>query len=251
MPQAQTAADVWIRLYHASPTASVRLVCFPHAGGSASYYFPLSAGLGPTVEALAVQYPGRQDRRGEPCAQTVGELADGIAAALRPHVGQPLAFFGHSMGAVLAFEVTRRLEQQAESPVQILFVSGRRAPSAVRHETVHQGGDKELLAELRRLNGTDDRLIDDEELLQMILPALRADYRAIETYEPDDGASVRTPIVALTGDADPRTTVEETDGWRRHTTGQFALHVFPGGHFYLDAERSNVTATVLSHLNAR
>ncbi len=248
VPQWQSATDVWIRRYHSAAAQSVRMVCFPHAGGSASYFLPVSAALSPAVEVLAVQYPGRQDRRTEPCAGSIGELADNITQALRPLAGRPLAFFGHSMGAVVAFEVARRLDQRTDQQVVVLFASGRRAPSRHRPEALHRGGDEAILAELRRLNGTDVRLTGDEELQRMILPALRADYHAIETYRCAPDARVSGPIVALVGDEDPRTTLDEADSWRRHTTGLFALHAFPGGHFYLDAQRGQVVGIISSFL---
>ena len=245
MTDLNTATDAWIRRYHDADDAATTLVCFPHAGGSASYYFPVSAALSPAVEVLAVQYPGRQDRRAEPAAATIGELADGITAALRPLTGPSTAFFGHSMGAVLAFEVARRLGPDGPAT---LFVSGRRAPSRHRPEAVHRAGDDAVLAELRKLDGTDARLMGDEELRSMILPALRADYQAVETYVADPDAVLDRPIVALVGDADPRTTPAEAESWRRHTTGRFGLHVFPGGHFYLAAERDRVLDVVSSYL---
>lgn len=238
--------DAWLRRYHPADDATVTLVCFPHAGGSASYYFPVSAALAPGVRVLAVQYPGRQDRRGEASADSVEQLADAIAAALRPELTGSSAFFGHSMGAVLAFEVARRLDREPDT----LFVSGRRAPSRTRPESLHTATDEAVLAELKRLDGTDARVIGDAELLRMILPALRADYRVIETYRPDPDAQVGCPIVALVGDADPRSTPEEAGAWARHTTGEFALHVFPGGHFYLAAQQAAVLGVVSAHLPA-
>src|ERR1700712_4687720 len=115
----------WIRRFHESPGASARLVCFPHAGGAATYFYPLSRTLAPSIEALAVQYPGRQDRRAEPCVDDIHELADLVAPALLEWADRPLALFGHSMGATLAFEVAGRLEKAGVRPAG-LFVSGRR-----------------------------------------------------------------------------------------------------------------------------
>jgi surfactin synthase thioesterase subunit len=229
--------DRWINRFAPSDEAPVRLVCFPHAGGSSSFFFPVSRALAPAIDVLAVQYPGRQDRRLEPCLPSVGALADGIARSLRAFTDRPTAFFGHSMGALVAFEVARRVPR---APVH-LIVSGRRAPSRWRAETVHQRDDPGLLAELAALGGTDQRFFGDEELLRLMLPTIRADYRAVETYRPAPDATVTCPVTALVGDTDPRVTVDEADAWRAHTTDRFDLHVLTGGHFYLVHHQREIT----------
>ncbi|WP_131742868.1 thioesterase II family protein [Actinomadura roseirufa] len=232
-----TDPALWVRCFHRAPESAVRLVCFPHAGGSASFFFPVSARLSPAVEVHAVQYPGRQDRRAEPNIGDIAELADAILPAVRPLAGGPLAFFGHSMGAVLAYEVARRLEREGADPLARLYVSGRRAPSRHREESVHTMADAAVVAELRRLSGTDSSLLGDPETIEMILPAIKSDYRAIETYRHVPGPPLSCPVVVLVGDADPKVTMDEAKAWSEHATGPFDLRVFPGGHFYL-VERS-------------
>src|SRR5690606_25501676 len=139
----------WVRRFHPAPDGEVTVVCFPHAGGSAGYFAPLSARLTPRAEVLALQYPGRQDRRFEPALTSVGELVEGIVEALSGHTGRPLVFFGHSMGATLAFETARRLEPELGGRLLGLVVSGRRSPGTVRRETVHLRDDAGLIAEVR------------------------------------------------------------------------------------------------------
>ncbi|WSG46757.1 alpha/beta fold hydrolase [Dactylosporangium sp. NBC_01737] len=216
--------------------------------GAASYYRPMAAALAPAADVLAVQYPGRQDRRDEPCEADLGRLADRVAEALEGWTDRPLAFFGHSMGAVVGFEVVRRLEAAGAAPVR-LFASGRRGP-ACRRDTppVHLGDDAHVLAELRRLSGTDATLLGDDEVVRMILPAIRGDYTAIETYECPPGAAVAAPITVLTGDSDPQTTMAEAGAWRAHTTSGFDLAVFPGGHFFLNSCGPAVAGTVRAAL---
>jgi surfactin synthase thioesterase subunit/DNA-binding MarR family transcriptional regulator len=226
-------ADLWIRTFHPASAARGQLACFPHAGGPASYYLPISRALSPSVEVLAVQYPGRQDRRGEKGIDSIGELADAITPHLLRATDRPLALFGHSMGATLAFEVALRLEQQGVQPLA-LFVSGRRAPTCVRDEYVHLGDDDALVAEIRRLDGTDAQLLKDEDIRKMALPAIRTDYTAVETYRYEPGPPLRTPIYAHIGDQDPKVTVEEATAWRERTSGHFELQIYPGGHFYLN-----------------
>ncbi len=243
-----TASDLWLRRYHPAAPDAPRLVCLPHAGGSASYYFPVSAALSPDVEVIAVQYPGRQERRSEPPAGTIRDLADAVTQVLLDDVPGPLAMFGHSMGATLAFEIGTRLERSGVR-ISRIFASGRRAPSCLREETVHQRDDDGVIAELRSLNGTDSSLLAEEEILRMVLPAIRADYQAAETYVMPAGTGpLRCPLTVLTGDADPKTTVEEARAWERHTTGPFDLSVFPGGHFFLADQRAGVLALVSERL---
>lgn len=240
--------DQWIRRYHQAPDSSVQLVCFPHAGGSASFYFPVSAALWPAVEVLAVQYPGRQDRRAEPNISSIPKLADKIFAAVRPLAERPLAFFGHSMGAVLAYEVALRLEAAGAEPLSRLYVSGRRAPSCYRLESVHQQTDEGMIAELRRLSGTSSGLLSDPETMEMILPALRSDYLAIETYRDSTCRSVAAPITVIIGDNDPKVTLDEAKAWAGHSTGPFDMRVFPGGHFYLVDQSSQVIQLISADL---
>ncbi|MDN3357935.1 alpha/beta fold hydrolase [Actinomadura sp. DC4] len=244
-----TAPDTWIRRYHQAPNGTVQLVCFPHAGGSASFYFPVSTALSPGVEVSAVQYPGRQDRRAEPNIDSLPALADAIFPVVRPLADRPLAFFGHSMGALLAYEVALRLEADGAPPLTRLYVSGRRAPSRYRPDAVHRQGDAGIVAELRRLSATDSELLGDPETLEMILPAIKSDYKAVETYEHTPGQSVSSPIYALIGDDDPKVTAEEANAWAEHTTGSFEMRTFPGGHFYLVDQSAAVIRLIATDLS--
>src|SRR5262249_21852763 len=174
--------NAWIRCFHPAPYAQMRLLCFPHAGGSASSFYWLSAALGPEIEVWAVQYPGRQDRLREPLVDDVGRLADGLFDDLLGHLAPAPAFFGHSMGAIVAFEAALRAERRLGTSIPRLIASGRRAPCRLRHEDVHKRGDRELLAEVQELSGTHSELLNDEEARRTYLPIIRNDYRAVETY---------------------------------------------------------------------
>ncbi|MGW2572262.1 thioesterase II family protein [Streptomyces sp. NPDC001537] len=236
----------WVRRFHPAPEAPHRMVCFPHGGGSASFYFPVARALAPDVDVLAIQYPGRQDRRHEPCVDSVHGLADALVEELRDWFDRPVSFFGHSLGASVAYEVARRFEQRGQV-LHHLFVSGRRAPSIVRDERVHLLDDEGLIEDITRLSGTDSRVLGDPHILRMVLPSIRADYRAAETYRPAPGPLLSCPLTALTGDDDPRVTLDEARAWAEHSAGPFDLKVFPGGHFYLNAQ----APAVLSALRAR
>jgi surfactin synthase thioesterase subunit len=248
MSASSTCANPWVRRYHHAPRAAARLVCFPHAGGSASTYFPLSAALGSRVDVVAIQYPGRQDRRAEPFIDDIDVLAGRIHDALSEEPDLPLTFFGHSMGAVLAFEVARLLERDGRELTR-LFASGRRAPSSHRDETTHLLDDAGIIAELRTLSGTAAAVLDHKAMAGLFLPVLRADLRAVQTYRAGAGAALRCPVSALVGDDDPLTSMAEARMWSRHTTGHFDVLAFRGGHFYLDERAAEVVDVLDRHFD--
>ncbi|AGP51716.1 thioesterase II family protein [Streptomyces rapamycinicus] len=246
-----TGESRWFRRFRPRPEAEISLVCLPHAGGTASFYFPLSELLPSTVEALVVQYPGRQDRLHEPCIESVPEMARAVFDVLKPlAVKRPVALFGHSMGAAVGFELAMLLERELGTTPLALFASARSAPSLHRGRDVHRLDDAELVAELRRLSGTEAQILDERELLQLALPSIRGDYKASETYTAEPGATLRCDVVALTGEADDHVSVEEAASWREHTTGGFDLRVFPGGHFYVADHGAAVTAAITDSLCA-
>lgn len=245
-----TDPGTWIRRYRKAPGSEIQLVCFPHAGGSASFFFPVAKALAPAIDVTAVQYPGRQDRRSEPNIDNIPELADAVYPAVRTLADRPLAFFGHSMGAVLAYEVALRLEKDGVPPLIRLYASGRRAPSRYREEAVHKKNDAGVIAELRRLSGTNSDLLGDPETLEMILPAIKSDYKAIETYKDVPGRTMSCPVIAVIGDDDPKVTIDEAKAWSEHTTGPFDLRPFPGGHFYLVDQAPALIKFIADDLNA-
>ena len=249
MLSSATQSDLWIRRYHPSSADAIRLVCFPHAGGAANYFFALSKALSPAIEVLAVQYPGRQDRRHEGCIENIPDLADQIFDALQHVDHRPFAFFGHSMGAILAFEVAERFQRRGTAPVR-LFVSGRRAPSRYRDETLHCGDNAGLIAELQEVGGTDQVLLNDPEMLDIILQTVRADYKAIETYTYQSAPQLECAITALVGDSDPKVTSDEASAWADHCAGDFNMHRFPGGHFFIESCRSEVISTISGSLES-
>jgi surfactin synthase thioesterase subunit len=208
-----------------------QVVCFPHSGGSASVYRPLGLELAGGLQVVAVQYPGRQDRHDEPVITDLHELADRIADALRQAAGEaPSVFFGHSMGAILAYEVAQRLGD--EGPCS-LVASGRPAPSRVRLTTSYQLDDTALAEQVSWLGGTATELLEHPEMRSLLLPMIRGDYRASETYRPRGDEPLNCPLLALGGDADPVASLDDIRAWSDHTTGPFRLETLSGGHFYL------------------
>lgn len=247
-----TAADSplkssWILRYSPAPDAPVRLVCLPHAGGSAPFYSGLTKALGLRVDTLAVQYPGRMERRQERPLTRIDELAEGLVAELTPWSDRGMAVFGHSLGALLGFEVARRLEAMGRPPVA-LFVSGRGAPSRHRKEFTVFPDDQTLIAQMRTLGGTDPRVFDNEELVQLALPVMRADYEAVESYQYRLGPPLSCPVIAVNGEDDPKVADGDAEAWSEHTTGAFESHTMPGGHFYLVDRQAEVTEIIADRL---
>ncbi|MFF5077648.1 thioesterase II family protein [Actinoplanes sp. NPDC000266] len=240
MPESSAPSEAWLRRFRPSGDAASSLVCLPHAGGSASFFFPLARALAPDVDVLAVQYPGRQDRRHEPGIDSIPTLADLVADSLRSLDDRPFALLGHSMGALLAYEVALRTAAAGRPTPAHLFASGRRAPSRYRDDRFHLSSDGDMLAHVRRLGGPGSAALDDPELREMVLPVIRNDYRAVETYRHDPSAVLDCPITVLTGDRDALVSTDEARAWAAHTTGPTDLEVLPGGHFYLSDSTGQV-----------
>ncbi|WP_330305205.1 MULTISPECIES: alpha/beta fold hydrolase [unclassified Streptomyces] len=241
---------LWVREYSPAPDHGLTLVCFPHAGGGASAYRPLATALGPRAGVLSLQYPGRQDRRTEPPYTSVDALADDIAATLLRQVAGPVVLFGHSMGALVAYETARRLERDGGAGPLGLVVSGARSAAEPRPRDVSLRSDAGIIDELRQLDGTSAELLDDPEIQAMILPALRADYTALETYRHRPGPPLRCPVSAYVGDADPQAGALDAERWADLTSGTFRQRTFAGGHFFVDSARQRVAAALAEDLDA-
>jgi pyochelin biosynthetic protein PchC len=237
--------DLWIKTYHPATAGAVQLICFPHAGGSANYFYRLSELLAPNVAVSAVQYPGRQNRQNEPRIESIEEMAAAVAGALTGTLQQPYAFFGHSMGAVVAYETARLLHRDAVPGPAHLIASGRRAPSRLRpSENIHLRPDDGVINEIRKLGGTPDVLLDDPDFRELVLGPTRSDYRAIETYVSEPGFQLDCPVTVLIGDRDSHTTSDEAEAWAEHSAAACDVHVFPGGHFFVNEQRAGVADVI-------
>ncbi|ASC71013.1 Linear gramicidin dehydrogenase LgrE [Halomicronema hongdechloris C2206] len=233
MPMA--APNSWITCPCPNPQATLRLFCFPYAGGGALTFRGWEAHLPATVELCPIELPGRGMRLREPPFDRLAPLAEAIVEALLPCLDKPFAFFGHSMGALLSFEVARRLRRLQRQPGQ-LFISGRRAPQWPDPDPpIHALPEAEFIAELRRLNGTPAAVLENRELMQLLLPTLRADFAVLETYGYEPAPPLNCPIAAFGGLQDPDVTCEMLEAWRQQTCSGFSLQMLPGDHFFLHA----------------
>ncbi|MQY09515.1 thioesterase II family protein [Actinomadura macrotermitis] len=237
----------WFRCPDPRPWASMRLFCLPHAGGSAVFYRTWAKEISPAVEVHAVQYPGRADRMTEPLIGDGHQLARLIAGAMAPLLDRPAALFGHSMGAVLGYEVARLLQERGHPPVH-LFASGTRAPHDRGDERVSDRDDDGLVEAMAKLGGTDAEVLQDAELRELVLPYVRNDFKLVEDYAHRAAPRLTVPVTAVIGDADAHVSREQAARWAEVTDGRFALKVLPGDHFYLVPQQSEVIGEVLRTL---
>ncbi|WUS99992.1 alpha/beta fold hydrolase [Streptomyces sp. NBC_00708] len=239
--------SIWLRAHPTGTPPRTRLLCLPHAGGSAGFFHSWGNALGDDVEVVAVRYPGRQERIAEEPVDDIELLADSISAELAPLLDTPLALFGHSMGASLAYEIALRLEARYGVVPAALMVSCRKAPHLLTPRTAALSDDG-LIDEVRRLGGTDSALLAEPELRELILPAIRADFSAVARYAARPGVPVGCPVTGYVGDSDPDVGPEAVRAWRRVAPRGFDLKVLAGGHFYLVDRRAELLADIRARL---
>jgi medium-chain acyl-[acyl-carrier-protein] hydrolase len=243
--------NAWILRPVPRPGAVLRLLCIPHAGGGASAFRGWADAMPAEVEACPVQLPGRENRIAEAAIDRMEVLVDALAEQVTAADDLPFAVFGHSNGALIGFELARRLRRAgAHGPVH-LFASGRRAPDLPNPlPDVHHLGDEEFLRDVVSLGGTPREVTEHPELLRLLLPLLRADVALNERYRFAEEAPIGCGITAYGGVDDPKARREELQAWRRHTSGPFAIRTFPGDHFFPFAgSRASVLATLGADLH--
>ncbi|MER7402186.1 alpha/beta fold hydrolase [Streptomyces sp. NPDC000070] len=224
----------------------LRLYCLPHAGAGASAYRAWGGRLGDRIEVVPIQLPGREARFTEEPATTADEIADGISTALAERGDQHWALFGHSMGALIAYEVAHRMSA-ANRPPAHLVVSGMTAPPlAARRERRMAGTqeDAELIDRIRVLGGTPDAVLRSAEMMELLLPVFRADFQVCDGYRFTPRPLLDIPVTALGGATDPGVPVTGLTAWRDLTTARYAMRLFPGGHFYLNDRIDDVLPVV-------
>jgi len=244
-----SAVDSWITCRKPNPQARLRLFCFPYAGGGVSIFRAWPDGLPADVEVCPVQFPGRGTRLMEPPFTRLPSLIQALAEALCPFLDKPFAFFGHSLGALVSFELARQLRRSyAVNPVR-LFISADRAPQIPHREPpIHSLPEREFLVELRRLKGTPREVFEDEELMQVMLPVLRADFAAYETYGYTIETPLDCPISAFGGLQDQRVRRDDLEAWRDQTSVSFSLRMFPGDHFFLNTTQAPLLGALSQEL---
>jgi acyl transferase domain-containing protein/surfactin synthase thioesterase subunit/acyl carrier protein len=238
-----TSQNPWLPFYQPIPQARVRLFCFPHAGGAAQGYLAWQDVLPADVQVCAVQPPGRWNRLQEPPFTRLTDLVTAAVEGLLSYLEEPFAFFGHSMGALVAFELARELRRQQHPGPVHLYVSGRRAPQIPytwAGPPLYELSDEGLLEQLTVLyQGVPEEVQHQRELLQFMLPALRADVEAYGTYEYVPAPLLDCPLSVFGGLDDLTTTAENLEAWREQTISSFTREMFPGGHFFINDANSH------------
>lgn len=228
--------DTWVSWQSPNPKASLRLFCFPYAGGAAVTFRTWPDSLPRAIELCPVELPGRGKRIRSVPFTRLQLLVQAIAIAILPYLDKPFAFFGHSMGGLVSFELARLLRKNyGKIPVH-LFISGYRAPQIPDPDPpIHDLPEPEFLEELRRLNGTPQAVLENTELMQMLLPAIRADFAVIETYAYTPESPLDCPITAFGGLQDREVSWDDLKAWQEQTNAAFSLHMLPGDHFFLQS----------------
>lgn len=247
---ASSPAAAWIASGRSPDKAQLRLFCLPYAGGGASIFQPWIEALGPSIDVRPVQPPGRENRMPEPPFVSLDALVTALTQAIAPWLGMPYALFGSSMGALVVFEVARRLSRTAAGPPAKLLVAAHRAPQLPDPgPEIHTLPDGPFIQEIRRLHGTPDEVLDHQELRALLLPLLRADFTSCETYRFRAGEPLTCPIVAFGGQQDSEVSRRELEAWREQTLGTFTLRMLPGGHFFMHSARAALLAAIAEELS--
>lgn len=219
----------------------IRIFCFHHAGGCASFFNEWSDSFSDKYLIVPVQLPGREGRFSEALIHSLESLVDLLWQEIRPHLQQPYIFFGHSMGARIAYELAKRSASVGVSEPECLIVSGTRAPQFLIDKVEHSLPDDELILSLGKRGGTADEILAHSELMNLLLPVIRADYELIEKAPMDrKRRTLSCPILAYGGLSDEGVKVGHLEGWKEKTSGMFKIKRFTGGHFYLNASKNEL-----------
>jgi medium-chain acyl-[acyl-carrier-protein] hydrolase len=231
--------NTWLTCSQPNPEAKLRLFCFHYAGGGSLifrnwlYYFSSS------IEVCAVELPGRGKRLREPAYTKMKPLIQALSLALYSYLDKPFVFFGHSMGGLVSFELARQLRREYDLTPQHLFVSGCRSPQIPAPDApIHQLSNSEFIEELRRYNGTPEAILQNQELMDLLLPCLRADFAVLETYNYQSEPPFNCGITAFSASEDQQVSQAEMLAWEYQTTADFCLQTVPGDHFFIHSHQS-------------
>jgi medium-chain acyl-[acyl-carrier-protein] hydrolase len=240
----------WIRRPYLRPYAQIRLFCFPHAGGTTDIFSGWAESLGTRVEVALVQLPGRGQRFREPTITDMTPLIDSLKEAILPYDDMPSAFFGHSMGALVAFELSRSLKEHPQQ-IKHLFLSACPAPQRRPRSQVHKMTDAGLIDYLVTIGGTPAEIFQNHELKEVVLPIVRSDFELIENYQFTDQPPLQVPLSLCMGESDPETNIEDISLWGELFSAGCNTRIFPGNHFYISEQTINLAAWISINLGIR
>lgn len=245
-----SASRLWVPNARLAPHAHLRLFCLPYAGGGASIFHTWKTAFPMTLQVCPIQLPGRENRLREQPFRHLPPLLAALAKALSPYLERPFALFGHSMGALIAFELARYLRRISGVHPVHLFVAGFDAPQIARtHKPVHALPEPEFLDKLRTLKGTPEEVLAHDELIHLLLPTLRADFALCETYEYSDDAPLDCPLTVFGGLEDDTTSPAHLQAWNKQTACACTVHMLPGAHFFLRENRNKILDIISFNLN--
>ena len=241
----------WVTCLHPNPTATLRLFCVPFAGGGASAYRLWGATLPSWVEVCPIQLPGREDRYREPPFTSLIGLSRALSRELAPFLDTPFALFGHSMGALVAFEVARALRHSNAPAPLAMFLAAYQAPHVPPARTpIYRLPDRDFIEEMRRLQGTPAAVFENTELMAFMLPILRADFQACDTYACSPEPPLDCPLHLYGGTDDSEIAEQDLERWQEQTSAAFTLQMLPGTHFFVQSHRDLLLADMAGHLAA-
>lgn len=253
LPLQETSAAVteaWIVRHTPNPEARLRLFCFPFAGGGATGFRDWANYLSPEIEVCAIQLPGRENRLKEAPFSQMDALTEALTNVLLPDLDRPFIFFGHSMGALVAFALAHRLRAQQQHTPAALLLSGRRPPQIASPViAIDQISTATFVAGLRSLEGIPAEVLEHPEILDLMLPTIRADFTVCETYTYTPAPPFDCPITVFGGADDPIVDRDKLAEWQVHTSQDFRLYVFPGKHFFIQHFNTLVLQKVAQEIN--
>lgn len=243
--------SAWVDITAPSRPGGLILLAFPYAGGGAAAFHGWQASLPEGVTLWPVHLPGRGKRFRDRPLTRLTQIVEAVGPELLPLLDRPFAALGHSMGGLISFELARWLRRHSTLAPEALFVSGSAAPdSRAEDPATYTLKDAEFVAYLRALNGTPEDLLNDEEALSLLLPAIRADFEAVQTYRYAPEPPLACPIHVYGGTHDPLASMSQNERWRAHTTGTCDIHSYPGGHFFIHEARTAFMKQLAADLHA-
>lgn len=234
-------SNPWTMAFKPNPQARMRLFCIPYAGAGASAYRDWHASIRDDVEVVGIQLPGRESRFSEPPLVSIDDIVGQLTEVIAQHGDKPFVLFGHSLGALVSYELTRAIQQLRGSTPRHLIVSGTRAPCCPRRDDpIHQLDDDTFLDRIKSFNGTPPSLLQDMELMKLFTPLLRADFRAAESYRYVDRGPIWCPVTVLGGDEDDGVPLDDLSAWSSMCRSRYDRHVFHGDHFFIHKHKAAV-----------
>ncbi len=241
----KTLPSKWVNCPKPVAKPKLRLICFPPAGSGTIIYHKWAACLPPNVEMWNMRLPGRESRLRDPLFYRLPPLIESIAETLIPHLDVPYLLFGHSLGSLISFELTRYIRGPGSPMPLHLILSGHRAPHRPPlMPPIHQAGDEQFLTQVKAMGGTPDAVFENEEIVELMLPPLRADFTVCENYRFLEDKPLDIPINVFGSDQDCHAHEADILAWEQHTTGTFKSKMFHGNHFYFQNDPEPLLSSI-------